>query len=83
LVSFVICKHYNISVEDITSRSRKQAIAKPRHIAIYLSRKYTDQTLQAIGRSFNRYHATALRSIGTVKKAVEKDVTVRKQVAYF
>ncbi len=79
----LICKHYNISVEDIVSRSRKQSIAKPRHIAIYLSRKYTDQTLQAIGRSFNRYHATALRSIGTVKKAVEKDVTIRKQVAYF
>jgi len=78
----VVCKHYNISVSDIVSKSRKQAIALPRHIAIYLSRKMTDQTLQAIGKSFNRYHATAYRSVGAVEKAMKSDTAVRNQVKY-
>jgi chromosomal replication initiator protein len=63
----LVCKYYTISLDDINSLSRKQCIVRPRQIAIYLARKYTDSPLQAIGRSFNRYHATALHSINAIK----------------
>jgi chromosomal replication initiator protein len=74
----LVCHHFKISVAEIVSRSRKQNIVRPRQIAMYLSRKYTDQPLQAIGKHFNRYHATALHSIRSVKKGL-KDNTVMKQ----
>jgi len=78
----MVSKYYNITIADIVSRSRKQAIVRPRQIAIYLSRRYTDQSLQVIGKSFNRYHATALYAIGTVEKGMKKSNQIKKQVEY-
>lgn len=78
----LVCKYYNVTLKDLLSRSRKQAIVKPRQIAIYLSRRYTDQTLQAIGKSFNRYHATALHAIGTVEKGIKQKTAIQKHVEY-
>ncbi len=82
LIQQVVSRHYKISVEDMVSRSRKQAVARPRHIAIYLSRKFTDLTLQSIGKSFNRYHATIYRSVGTVEKGLKNDNTLKKQIKF-
>ncbi len=82
LIKETVCHHFSISVADIVSKSRKQAIARPRHIAIYLARKMTDHTLQAIGKSFNRYHATIYRSVGTVEKGLKDDTALKKQVRY-
>ena len=78
----LVCKHYSITLNDLVSNSRKQSIVRPRQIAIYLSRKYTDQPLQAIGRSFNRYHATALHSIGMIEKGMKQSASLREQVLY-
>ena len=78
----LVCKHYGISINDIVSSSRKQSIVRPRQIAIYLSRKYTDAPLQAIGKSFNRYHATALHSIGTIEQGLKGNGSLQKQVEF-
>ena len=78
----LVSKYYTISVKDIVSSSRKQAIVRARQIAIYLSRKYTDAPLQAIGKSFNRYHATAIHSIGAVERALKEKGPIQKQVEF-
>jgi chromosomal replication initiator protein len=75
-----ICREYKVSTADIVSRSRKQCFVRPRQIAIYLSRRYTDSPLQAIGKSFNRYHATALHSINAVEKEIQQKPAVRSEV---
>jgi chromosomal replication initiator protein len=82
LIKKMVCKHYNISVSDIVSPSRKQSIVRPRQIAIYLSRRYTDASVQVIGKSFNRYHATALHSIGTVERGLKENGPLQKQVIF-
>ena len=82
VIKKLVCKEYKISVSDVVSKSRRQCFVKPRQIAIYLSRKYTDSPLQAIGRSFKRYHATALHSIKAVEKEIERKGAVGRQVAY-
>jgi chromosomal replication initiator protein len=76
----LVCRHFKISLAEIVSRSRKQRIVRPRQIAIYLSRKYTDQPLQAIGKHFNRYHATALHSIRSVEKGMQENTLIKQQV---
>jgi chromosomal replication initiator protein len=78
----LVCKYYGISVNDIVSSSRKRSIVRPRQIAIYLSRRYTDSPLQTIGKSFNRYHATALHSIGAVEREIKEKSPVQKQVEF-
>jgi chromosomal replication initiator protein len=78
----LVSKYYNITVKEMVSRSRKKGIVRPRQVAIYLARKYTDQSIQAIGRSFNRYHATALHAIGSVEKGLNQNAQIQKQIEY-
>ena len=78
----LVCKYYNLSPKELVSRSRKQSVVRPRQVAIYLARKYTDQPLQAIGKSFNRYHATALHAIGTVEKNLRQGGAIQGHVEY-
>jgi chromosomal replication initiator protein len=83
VIKKMVCKYYNVSIEDIMSRSRKQNFVRPRQMAIYLSRRYTDSPLQTIGKSFNRYHATALHSINSIERGLKKSGAVQKQVEFF
>jgi chromosomal replication initiator protein len=78
----LVCKEFNISPNDMVSASRKQALVRPRQIAMYLSRRYTDSPLQAIGKCFNRYHATALHSIGAVEKGIRDNRSLQKQIEF-
>ena len=83
VIKKLVCKYYNISIEDVMSRSRKQNFLRPRQIAIYLSRHYTDAPLQSIGKSFNRYHATALHSINCIERGIKQNSSIKKQVGFF
>ena len=83
VIKKLVCKHFNIAIKDIISSSRKQNFVRPRQIAIYLSRRYTDSPLQTIGKSFNRYHATALHSIGVVERGLKEKGTLQRQVEIF
>ena len=82
VIKKLVCKYYHISLNDIVSNSRKQSIVRPRQIAMFLARKYTDSPLQTIGKSFNRYHATALHSIGAVDQTIKENTALQKQVEY-
>jgi chromosomal replication initiator protein len=76
----VVCDEFAISIKDIESISRKQAFVQPRHIAIFLCRRHTDQPIQAIGKSFNRYHATVIHSINLVEKELKLKGEMYKQL---
>lgn len=78
----LICRHYKISMEELLSRSRKRNISHPRQIAMYLARRFTGESFQAIGRSFNRYHATTLHAIGTVERLIREQGAIQKQVEF-
>lgn len=78
----LVCKYYKVTPKELVSRSRKQSVVRPRHMAMYLSRRYTDQPLQAIGKSFNRYHATTLHAIGTIEKGLRTGGPIQGQVEY-
>jgi chromosomal replication initiator protein len=78
----LVCKYYDVTLADLTSRSRRQAIVRPRQVAMYLSRRYTDHSLQTIGRSFNRYHATTLHALKAVEKGVKENGPFQKHVEF-
>lgn len=83
LIKQLVCKYYHVSGEDLISRSRKQNLVRPRQMAIFLSRRYTDSPLQTIGKTFNRYHATALYSIQCIERGIKQDASIRQQVEFF
>lgn len=82
VIKKLVCKQYGISINDIVSSSRRQRFVRPRQIAIYLARRYTDLSLQAIGKSFNRYHATALHAINAVERELKENGPMKNQVEF-
>ncbi len=78
----MVCSHFQISHEEIRSKSRKKAISWPRQIAMYLAREYTDSTLESIGREFNRDHATVVHAIKKMKKHLVQNGRLRNQVEF-
>lgn len=83
LIKKLVCEHYRVSEAELVSPSRRQHLVRPRQMAIFLARRFTDTPLQAIGRSFNRYHATVLHSIQAIERGVKIDPALREQVDFF
>jgi chromosomal replication initiator protein len=76
----VVSSQFRVSVDDLLSRSRKQAISFPRQIGMYLTRKYTEESLANIGSLYNRDHSTVLYAIKTVSRDIVQKSSVRQQV---
>lgn len=76
----IISSQYKISVEELTSRSRKRVVSFPRQIAMYLTRKYTEESLADIGNLYNRDHSTVLYAIKVINRDIAQKNTVRQQV---
>lgn len=78
----LICNEFSVSEKEIVSDSRKQRIVKPRQVAIYLARRYTDHSIKKIGSCFNKYHATAIYSINAVEKEIKQKGMLSEQILY-
>jgi len=65
---------FGTSVEALVSSSRVGAVTWPRHVAMYLARELTDQTLPAIGRAFGgRNHTTVLHACRRTAERIAGD----------
>ena len=79
-----VSRKYGVSADDIRSKKKTDNIAGARHIAIYLTRELTDLSLEEIGKTFGRDHATVMYSINKVKinirtiKNYESDINTLK-----
>jgi hypothetical protein len=77
----VVCNHYGISHSDIISPRRDKKVGRPRMVAIYLSREFTEFGLPTIGRRFgNRDHTTALHSIRRMADLIMTDPVIAADV---
>jgi len=47
-----VCARFSLTVQELVSPRRSQAVAYPRQVAMYLSRKLTDSSLPKIGKEF-------------------------------
>lgn len=78
----LVCKEFSISEKEIVSSSRKKRIVKPRQMGMFLSKKYTDQSIKMIGKSYNKYHATAIYAINTIESELKKKSTWCEEVNF-
>jgi chromosomal replication initiator protein len=76
----LIGSQFKVSVDDLRSRSRKRSVTFPRQVAMYLTRKYTKNSLADIGSMYNRDHSTVLYAIKTITKDMSRQTSVREQV---
>lgn len=65
----IVCERYDISADDIRSKKKPKEIAYPRQIAMYLSRKLTDEPLVNIGSYFGgRDHTTVMHASNKIEE---------------
>jgi chromosomal replication initiation ATPase DnaA len=79
----LVCRYFNLTMVDLISQRRNLETVRPRQIAMYLSKQFTDRSLPEIGRRFgNRDHTTALSAIRKVSELCRKDWIIAHDVAF-
>ncbi len=69
-----VSQHFNIKMSDMSSSRRSRTIARPRQIAMYLSKNLTSRSLPEIGRRFgDRDHTTVIHAVKKVEELRNKD----------
>ena len=81
-VQTTVCEYFNITRNDLLSKSRKRQIVQARQIAMYLSRSLiANCSLATIGAEIGgKDHATVLHACMTVSDLMSTDKVFRKYV---
>jgi chromosomal replication initiator protein len=78
----VVAKHFNLTLELLIGKTRKQEVAAPRQIAMFLAKRLTKSPLKVIGLHFgNRDHSTVIHAVQTVEKKCGDDSDFARVVA--
>jgi chromosomal replication initiator protein len=73
-VQAAVCEWFGLSQADLRGDKRPQSIAYPRHIAMYLCRELTDQSLPKIGAKFGgRDHSTVMHGVRRIGDLIRED----------
>ena len=69
-----VSSYYNIKLDDLISSRRIRTFARPRQVAMYLSKKLTTRSLPEIGRKFGgRDHTTVIHAVKKIDELKEHD----------
>jgi chromosomal replication initiator protein len=72
-----VSDRFGISVQELCSSRRSQAVAYPRQVAMYLSRELTDASLPKIGKEFGgRDHTTVIHATSKITRLISEDRSV-------
>ena len=80
-VQKVVCDYFNITKDDLLSKTRKRQIVQARQIAMYMSRNLINCSLSTIGSEIGgKDHATVLHACNTVNDLMTTDKSFRQYV---
>ena len=72
-----ICHYYNVRMSDLLSPRRSRNIARPRQMAMYLSKNMTSRSYPEIGKQFgNRDHTTVMHAVKKIEELKSQDSQV-------
>jgi chromosomal replication initiator protein len=76
-----VAEHFKIRVSDMSSARRSRAVARPRQVAMFLSKQLTSRSLPEIGRAFGgRDHTTVMHAVRKVEELVKLDSAFAEDV---
>ncbi len=73
----LVSQHFELKPLDLVSARRSRAVARPRQIAMYLSKRLTTRSLPEIGRKFGgRDHSTVIHAVRKIEELrdVDRDI---------
>lgn len=76
-----VSEHYNIRLSELIGPTRVRTIARPRQIAMYLSKTLTSRSLPEIGRRFGgRDHTTIMHGVKRIEELSAKDSQIADDI---
>ena len=76
-----VAEHFNVRLAEMTSARRARAFARPRQVAMYLSKQLTSRSLPEIGRYFGgRDHTTVIHAVRRIEELKDTDSVLAEDV---
>ena len=76
-----VADYYNLRLSDLLSARRSRQIARPRQVAMYLSKILTTRSLPEIGRKFGgRDHTTVIHAVKRIEGLRDSDSAIQEEV---
>tara|TARA_Y100000590_G_scaffold235004_1_gene264638 strand:- start:3358 stop:4746 length:1389 start_codon:yes stop_codon:yes gene_type:complete len=77
----IVASYFNLNIQEMLSARRSRSLARPRQIAMYLSKQHTTNSLPDIGRKFsNRDHTTVIHAVKKIDELIRKDNEIKQTV---
>jgi chromosomal replication initiator protein len=81
LIVDVVCEHFNVSKEDITSKKRNSEYVLPRQVIMYLIRTMTDTSLQTIADLLSKKdHTTIIHGVEKIADKIQTDEELSNKI---
>lgn len=78
-IKTMVAEYYGISVKDLVGKKRTRNIARPRQLAMALTREFTHDSFPDIGQSFGgRDHSTVIHACEKVAELITEDAIFAK-----
>ncbi|MDB5436934.1 MAG: dnaA [Phenylobacterium sp.] len=75
----VVAEHYGLKQADLISERRARAVARPRQVAMWLTKQITTRSLPDIGRRFGgRDHTTVLHAVRRIESLKAEDPAIAR-----
>jgi chromosomal replication initiator protein len=76
-----VAEHFNVKLADLIGPRRLRTLARPRQVAMYLSKELTSRSLPEIGRRFGgRDHTTIMHGIRRVDELRHSDPQLAEDI---
>lgn len=80
-IQHAVAQHFGLTIADLRGTARERRVARPRQVAMYLSRRMTTRSLQEIGNQFGgRDHTTVLYASRHITKLRDNDPDLHDDV---
>jgi len=77
-----VCRHYQVSQQNIFSKSRKRSLVQVRQVSMYLAQKYTKMPASRIGQLIgNRDHSTVIHSCNAIEQRIKTDKAFSDEIS--
>jgi len=77
----IVAEYYKVRIDDLKSAKRNNNIVYPRQIAMYLSRKLTDESFVKIGMEFGgKNHSTIMHACDKIEHDIKSNKDIKNIV---
>lgn len=79
-IAETVAMTFNADLTSLSSDRQDKGASVPRKVAMFLCRELTTESLENVGKFFNRDYATVIAAIKSLTKQMDKDEALARQV---